>query len=483
MQDITAELEKLIMGYPGQMASLARAAGIERSTLYKFAKGERVPSGEQLYRLTQALGMPPQRAAELMLHGDTLRGSSEPVLRSEVELLLSTLFDTPRRLEKLRALPTACLPTEPLPLCGFIHGSVNTEQMARRLAMEYLQGDDVRPVLVSPICAAPLLYGAQKSFAQWRGAPHAVRQILRLSKPGASVAGDAGNLRAVTRTAPFLFIDNINYEARSVLSPAVETLPGMMVDSYLLFPKAALICAGNDAMVITEPAVLEGLRQKYLNQYNEATPFLHATDWGCYFAEVAELYDDFFKRDERAILLRWHPPLALFLDEEMRREMQPNPEFDKNEVRRTVMLYLEKWKKRRLDVVFSEDGLLDFVRSGRLGGLPEEIYQPLSPALRRRLLLRLREEVQRDEPMLCMADPERQPMVPDLHLVILEGGGVVLCQTIANSLHHPCRREYLVEQPLLTRSMLQYLDWLRADGRLRSKKYTVDFIDSCLQML
>ena len=483
MQDITAELEKLIMGYPGRMASLARAAGIERSTLYKFAKGERVPSGEQLYRLTEALGLPPQRAAELMLRGDTLRGSSEPVLRSEVELLLTTLFDAPRRLEKLRALPNLLLPTDPLPLCGLIHGSVNTEQMAGRLAMEYLQGDDVRPVLVSPLCAAPLLYGAQKSFAQWRGGPHAVRQLLRLSKPGASVAGDAGNLRAVTRTAPFLFIDNVNYEARSVQSPAVETLPGMVADSYLLFPKAGLICAGNDAVVVTEPAVLEGLRQKFHNQYNEATPFLHATDWGRYYAETAELYDDFFKRDERAILLRWSPPLALLLDEEMRREIQLTPELDKNEMRRMVMQYLEKWEKRRMDVVFSEDGLLDFVRSGRVGGLPDEIYQPLSPALRRKLLLRLREAVQCDEPMLCMADPERQPMVPGLHIVILEGGGVVLCQTIANSLHHPCRREYLVEQPLLTRGMLQYIDWLRADGRLRSKKYTVDFIDSCLQML
>ena len=398
MQDITAELEKLIMGYPGRMASLARAAGIERSTLYKFAKGERVPSGEQLYRLTEALGLPPQRAAELMLRGDTLRGSSEPVLRSEVELLLTTLFDAPRRLEKLRALPRLLLPTDPLPLCGLIHGSVNTEQMAGRLAMEYLQGDDMRPVLVSPLCAAPLLYGAQKSFAQWRGAPHAVRQLLRMSKPGASVAGDAGNLRAVTRTAPFLFIDNLNYEARSALSPAIENLPGMMSDSYLLFPKAALFCTGNNAVVVTEPSVLEGFRQNYLKQ-------------------------------------------------------------------------------------FSEEGLLDFVRTGRLGGLPEDLYLPLSPALRRKLLLRLRDEVQRDEPMLCMADPERQPMVPGLHLVILEGGGVALCQTIANTLNAPCRREYLVEQPLLTRSMQQYIDWLRADGRLRSKKYTVDFIDSCLQML
>ena len=483
MQDITAELEKLIMGYPGQMASLARAAGIERSTLYKFAKGERVPSGEQLYRLTEALGLPPQRAAELMLQGDTLRGSSEPVLRSEVELLLNTLFETPRRLEKLRALPTALLPTEPLPLCGFIHGSVNTEQMARRLAMEYLQGDDVRPVLVSPICAAPLLYGTQRSFAQWRGAPHAVRQLLRMSKPGASVAGDAGNLRAVTRTAPFLFIDNVNYEARSVQSPTVENLPGVMADSYLLFPKAALFYTGSDGVVITEPAVLEGFRQNFLKQYSAATPFLRATDWGYYFAEAAELYDDFFKRDERAILLRWRPPLALLLDEEMCRVMQLTPELDNDEVRCAVMQYLEKWKKRHLDVVFSEEGLLDFVRTGRLGGLPEEIYLPLSPALRRRLLLRLRDEVQRDEPMLCMADPERQPMVPDLHIVILEGGGVVLCQTTANAPNRPCRREYLVEQPLLTRSMQQYIDWLRADGRLRSKKYTVDFIDSCLQML
>lgn len=167
----------------------------------------------------------------------------------------------------------------------------------------------------------------------------------------------------------------------------------------------------------------------------------------------------------------------------MCREMQLTPALDNNEVRRTVLQYLEKWKKRRLDVIFSEEGLLDFVRTGRLGGLPEGLYLPLSPALRRKLLLRLREEVQRDEPMLCMADPERQPMVPGLHLVILEGGGVALCQTIANTLNAPCRREYLVEQPLLTRSMQQYIYWLRADGRLRSKKYTVDFIDSCLQML
>lgn len=210
MQDITAELEKLIGGYQGQMTTLAREAGVDRSTLYKFAKGERVPNGEQLYRLVHALNLPPERTADLIMRGNALRGSSEPVMRSEIELLLNTLFAMPPRLEKVRAMPIRPDPTEPLPLCGFVYGAVETEKMAQRLMREYLRGDDVRPVLVSPVCTAPLLNGALRGLAQWRGKPHAVRQLLRLGSPGESVAGDAGNIRAVTRAVPFLFIDNVN---------------------------------------------------------------------------------------------------------------------------------------------------------------------------------------------------------------------------------------------------------------------------------
>lgn len=173
MQDITAELEKLIGNYQGQMTTLARAAGVDRSTLYKFAKGERVPNGEQLYRLIHALNLPPERTANLILRGNALRGSSEPVMRSEIELLMNTLFAMPHQLEKMRAMPKRPEPTEPLPLCGFVYGAVETERMARRLTMEYLCGDDVRPVLVSPVCTAPLLNGALKSLAQWRGKPTA----------------------------------------------------------------------------------------------------------------------------------------------------------------------------------------------------------------------------------------------------------------------------------------------------------------------
>ena len=483
MQDITAELEKLIGGYQGQMTTLAREAGVDRSTLYKFAKGERVPNGEQLYRLVHALNLPPERTADLIMRGNALRGSSEPVMRSEIELLLNTLFAMPPRLEKVRAMPIRPDPTEPLPLCGFVYGAVETEKMAQRLMREYLRGDDVRPVLVSPVCTAPLLNGALRGLAQWRGKPHAVRQLLRLGSPGESVAGDAGNIRAVTRAVPFLFIDNVNYEARSMVSPAVENLPGTLADAYLLFPHAALLCAGDSAALVTEPAVVEGFREVYEKQYRDAVPFLQPTEWGHDFAEAAELYDGFFQRNDGAILVRWRPPLALFLDDAMCEQIQLTPEMDNDGVRSMVLEYIRKWKNRRMNVIFSEAGLLDFVHSGRIGGLPDDLYLPLTPQLRRNLLLHLREAVEKEEPMVCLADPERQPMVPGIHVVILDGGGVVFCRTAAGAANEPCRREYLVQQPLLTRSMAEYLRWLQTDGRLRSKKYTLDFIDSCLQML
>ena len=44
-------------------------------------------------------------------------------------------------------------------------------------------------------------------------------------------------------------------------------------------------------------------------------------------------------------------------------------------------------------------------------------------------------------------------------------------------------REYLLEDPVLTDAMLGYLDLCRAGERVRSKKYTLDFIDYCLRLL
>lgn len=44
MNELTQALKVLVTRYPGTMAELARQAAVDRSSLYKFCNGQRVPS-------------------------------------------------------------------------------------------------------------------------------------------------------------------------------------------------------------------------------------------------------------------------------------------------------------------------------------------------------------------------------------------------------------------------------------------------------
>ena len=43
--------------------------------------------------------------------------------------------------------------------------------------------------------------------------------------------------------------------------------------------------------------------------------------------------------------------------------------------------------------------------------------------------------------------------------------------------------EYLMEDPQMTEAVLNYLEEGKTGDRVRSQKYTVDFIDYCLRLL
>ena len=483
MEDLTTALHTLILGYPGKMAELSRRTGIDRSTLYKFAKGERLPSGEQLYQLAQALELAPNTAADLMLQGNALRGSDEPVLRAEVELLLNTLFRVQRELKAVPPLTIMPAAAEAAPVCGALKNAVEVEHTTLQLCLQCLQSSDVRPILVSPLCAAPLLHAMQQAFSAWNGRQHGVRQLLRLSRPGASVAGDAGNIRAITRSAPFLFFNSVNYEAHFVTSPTVENLPGILSDSYVLFPTAAVFVSGETGVLVTEPAVVENFRQNFEAQYRAADSFLTIGGSSHYFYESAGLYESLLDGGGRGCYLRWQPPLSLFLTEDIVQNVTLTPCVAPDAVFDLVNRYLKKWTAQPADAIFTRAGLLEFVRTGRISDLPAALYEPFSPAVRRSLLLNLRAACEDGTRQLLIADPEQLPLEPDLHIAVFEGQGVVFCQSLPAALNEPCCREYLLRDPLLTASMAAFIRRLKADSRLHDQNYTRSFIDSCLDML
>lgn len=62
------------------------------------------------------------------------------------------------------------------------------------------------------------------------------------------------------------------------------------------------------------------------------------------------------------------------------------------------------------------------------------------------------------------------------------GRGAVFCQAVLEPGKMYCR-EYLMEDPQMTEAVLNYLEEGKTGDRVRSQKYTVDFIDYCLRLL
>ena len=144
--------------------------------------------------------------------------------------------------------------------------------------------------------------------------------------------------------------------------------------------------------------------------------------------------------------------------------------------------YLASWNQQTPDIFFCEEGILQFVRNGLLFDLPPALYDPPAPEVRRKLLQRLRQAVAADRQTLRIVDTTQLPLSPAMSVNVFQGGGIVFCQSSAAP-DEPFCREYLLDDPVLTDAMLGYLDLCRAGERVRSKKYTLDFIDYCLRLL
>ena len=147
-----------------------------------------------------------------------------------------------------------------------------------------------------------------------------------------------------------------------------------------------------------------------------------------------------------------------------------------------LLEHLQMWSAQAPDLYFCEEGLLQFVRTGKMFDIPPDLCDAPDIPTRRELLLRLRRAAESDRRTLRIVDPAQLALTPSMCVNVFQGRGVVFCQAIREPDEQYCR-EYLIQDPNLTEALLAFLDDGHASDWLRSQKYTLDFIDYCLRLL
>ena len=481
MSELTQSLQIAVSRYPGTMAELARRTAIDRSTLYKIINGQRTPRQEQLERLAEALALNDEQKDTLLLQYKQRGRSTDPRIRTGLHKLLTTACTVQESIRHEGVAPNTAF-SEISCTERYVEGPRAVGALAGALIARHLASGDTRPLLLSPFTNPVLDNALIERFSVADGDPVAVAQLL-FAQDREIPSHLASDIATLTQTLPLLFLPKMRYDARIAPCITGEPIPGTLMPVYLLLPESALLMdrLGQKALLITDRKAVEGLRLSFSRQYFDTSSTLRLTSDKHDFLESMALYSGLFARRKRCSMIRYQPPFTLFADKEMALQVL---RLDDNHrgLLPPMLDYLASWNQQTPDIFFCEEGILQFVRNGLLFDLPPALYDPPAPEVRRRLLQRLRQAGAADRQTLRIVDTTQLPLSPAMSVNVFQGGGIVFCQSSAAP-DEPFCREYLLDDPVLTDAMLGYLDLCRAGERVRSKKYTLDFIDYCLRLL
>ena len=365
----------------------------------------------------------------------------------------------------------------------YVEGPRAVGALAGALIARHLASGDTRPLLLSPFTNPALDNALIERFSVADGEPATVAQLLLFAQDREIPRHLASDIATLTHTLPLLFLPKMRYDARIASCITGEPIPGALMPVYLLLPESALLMdrLGQKALLVTDRRAVESLRLSFSRQYFDTSSTLRLTSDKHDFLESMALYSGLFARRKRCSMIRYQPPFPLLADKEMALQVLRLDD-TLRELLPSMLDYLASWNQQTPDIFFCEEGILQFVRNGLMFDLPPSLYDPPAPEIRRRLLQRLRQAVAADRQTLRIVDTTQLPLSPAMSVNVFQGSGIVFCQATTAPDELFCR-EYLLKDPVLTDAMLGYLDLCRAGERVRSKKYTLDFIDYCLRLL
>lgn len=482
MSELTQNLKAAVVRYPGTMAELARRAAIDRSTLYKILDGQRTPRSEQLERLCDALELPEEEKAELFAQYKRRGRSTDTKMRAALHGLLEAAFRVQDYTQREGAITNEMAAR--LAYTGpYLEGSRAVAAAASALVAQHMLSGDTRPMLLSPFTNEVLDRVLMDRLSAADGQVTSMSQLLIFAESSSVPRDRAVDIATLTRTLPFLFLPKLNYDARVVRCVMDEPSPGTLMPVYLLLPTAALMMdrQGQKAFIITDREAVENLRLAFSRRYVDAESVLKLATETHDFSESMALYTRLFSRTRRCSMVRCQPPFSLFADERLAMQtVRKNPATQAYLPQ--LLEYLHVWSQQTPDLYFSEDGLLQFVRGGKMFDLPPALYDPPDKQTRRELLLRLRRTAESGRQTLRIVEASQLALTPTMSVNAFHGVGVVFCQAVTVPEGMFCR-EYLMEDPGLTDALLHYLEEGKSSDRVRSQKYTLDFIDYCLRLL
>lgn len=407
MSKFSEYLRELLHSQGESIAGIAKNAGLERTSIHKALKDERILSYTALKKLIRylQLTLPEVRELtcyyEMLLQGEDLYKIQEAICEILTDLIQLHLTGG---LYVSGEIPSV----RPSDFPELILGRAQVENAVREI-WQYetaLSGCQLEIFLPSGCVLTEFL------LRLWRnGRDFSVKQLVNFVP---SRFGAAENLRLVQKLLPLAFVSESRYFAyyyfeNAAVQASVSPMSYFIVTPHFLITLDEKLSA---AQVQTSPELLRLYRKRFFKVAEECQPLCS------YEGDPLQILEAYMENTDQGAYytMMLQPCLGRYYTREriagqFREEIPEREKLIECSDRRFGIL-------RELTgdyyTIFSEKGLRQFVSDGVEIDLPSELVKPFPPELRLELLRQFREDIAQDKIHGCMVDPEEIPIPPYL---------------------------------------------------------------------
>lgn len=386
MSEFSDKLSEYIVKSGSNVYQLAKEASLDRTTLQKTAKGQRLPSLDYIREICQYIKISSNQEEELVrLYKIEKLGHSTVKAWDEIQQIILDIYQL-RKNEK----SSWHIRFDEVSLKSFnaqIVQKCDLEMDCLKAIMcvmeQELEDPDQAEIYMDVSWASKLVLCQLRQSEGNKSEKLTCHQLVNLKQTEHVKDGMLENIQMLHQVLPYAFTTHNTYDIRyAYISENSEDQKLHLWGHYIITRRHVILCSEQDyqMIVLSDEMIAKAYRQEVRRMLSAYRPLF---SYQGYSGEGVRKYRALLDHDETHVTYEGFPCLALMIPDEIKKQLIADPQIG---TYATAFFDMPKVKENQYINIFGMEEVRHFMKTGHLPGVFDHYFYAESMELRKEML-------------------------------------------------------------------------------------------------
>ena len=364
MSEFSDKLSEYIAKSGSNVYQLAKEASLDRTTLQKTAKGQRLPSLDYIREICQYIKISSKQEEELVrLYKIEKLGHSTVKAWDEIQKIILDIYQL-RKNEKST-------------------WHIRFDKAIMCVMEQELEDPDQAEIYMDVSWVSKLVLCQLRQSEGNKSEKLTCHQLVNLKQTEHVKDGMLENIQILHQVLPYAFTTHNTYDIRyAYISENSEEQKLHLWEHYIITRRHIILCSEQDyqMIVISDEMIAKAYRQEVGRMLSAYRPLF---SYQGYSGEGVRKYRALIDHDETHVTYEGFPCLALMVPDEIKKQLIADPQIG---TYATAFFDMPKVKENQYINIFGMEEVRHFMKTGHLPGVFDHYFYVESMELRKEML-------------------------------------------------------------------------------------------------